>query len=83
MSTADGSSQTRVTIAEKTYEVDPVWSPDGRAFAYSGKMTGNYEIYVVDTAGFDLDDEESPSVLPVNLTNSGNRDDKAPSWRPY
>ena len=83
ISSSDGSQQTRVTIAEKTYEREPVWSPDGKALTYSGKMNDNYEIYIVDAIGFDLDDEESPRVLPVNLTNSVARDDKSPSWRPF
>ncbi|MEC7842533.1 MAG: hypothetical protein VX911_06590 [Candidatus Latescibacterota bacterium] len=83
VSTAAGDKQTRVTIAEKTYEQEPVWSPDGRAIAYAGKMKDNYEIYVLDTSGFDLDEEESPSVLPFNLTNSADRDDKSPSWRSF
>jgi Tol biopolymer transport system component len=83
LATAEGAGQTRVTMAEKTYEQEPEWAPDGRALAYSGKMNGNYEIYVVDTSGFDLDDEESLSTLPLNLTNSTDRDDKSPSWRSY
>ena len=86
VSTAAGEGQTRVTIAEKTYEHEPVWSPDGKALTFSGKMDGNYEIYVVDTSGFDLIDEESPLVVPINLTNltnSADRDDKSPSWRSF
>ena len=80
---ADGSGPTRITVAEKTYEVEPVWSPDGRGLAYAGKMNGNYEIYALDVSGFDLDDVTDPSVMPVNLTNTPDRDEKSPSWREF
>jgi len=36
---ADGQDQTRVTIAEGSYEGQPAWSPDGRGVAFDGKMT--------------------------------------------
>lgn len=38
---ADGSGQTRVTVAEHSYESEPVWSPDGLGLAYSGTMNLN------------------------------------------
>ena len=78
-----GQGQTRITTAEKTYEMEPVWSPDGKGVAYSGKMDRDYEIYIMDTSGFDLDEVESPPVLPVNLTNNDDRDDKSPNWRSF
>ena len=78
-----GVGQTRITTAEKTYELEAVWSPDGRGLAYHGKMDRDYEIFVIDTAGFDLDDVDSPPVMPFNLTNDPERDDKSPSWRSY
>ena len=80
----DGKAQTRITIAEKTYEQEPAWSPDGKALAYAGKMgDDDYDIYVVGTSGFDLDDLEKPVQPPVNLTDNDDRDDMTPSWRPY
>ena len=86
----DGSGQTRITIAEKTYEVAPVWSPDGRGLAYVGgkwrdeknRLVGTPDIYLVGATGFDLDEAESPAVVPINLTDD-DRDDKSPSWRRY
>ncbi len=78
----DGSGQARITVAEETYEQEPAWSPDGKGLAYSGKMKGDYEIYLVNTHGFDFDDVENP-VMPFNLTDSPDRDDKSPSWRPF
>ena len=79
-----GQGQTRISIAEETYEQEPVWSPDGRGLAYAGKMSdGDYDIYLIDTCGFDLDDVESPVVLPVNLTDNDDRDDMSPSWRSF
>ena len=78
-----GEAKTRVTIAEKTYEQEPVWSPDGKGLAYAGKMgDDDYDIYIVGTAGFDLDDLES-LLLPINLTDNNDRDDMTPSWRSY
>ena len=81
---ADGKAQTRITIAEKTYEQEPAWSPDGKALAYAGKMgDDDYDIYIVGTSGFDLDDLDKPVQPPVNLTDNDDRDDMTPSWRPY
>ncbi len=81
---ADGQGQTRISIAEKTYEQEPVWSPDGKGIAYAGKMGDDeYDIYLVGTAGFDLDELDAPPLLPVNLTDNDDRDDMSPSWRPY
>ena len=81
---ADGQGQTRISIAEKTYEQEPVWSPDGKGIAYAGKMGDDeYDIYLVGTAGFDLDELDAPPLLPVNLTDNDDRDDISPSWRPY
>ncbi|NKB69597.1 MAG: DUF5050 domain-containing protein [Candidatus Latescibacteria bacterium] len=81
----DGTAQTRVTIAEKTYELEPVWSPDGRGVAYMGKMEGDaeYDIYVMEANGFDLDEMETPAGLPVNLTDNSDREDYSPDWRPF
>ena len=81
---ADGQGQTRISIAEKTYEQEPVWSPDGKGIAYAGKMGDDeYDIYLVGTAGFDLDEMDEPPLMPINLTNNDDRDDMSPSWRPY
>jgi Tol biopolymer transport system component len=96
---ADGSAQTRITIAEHSYEQEPVWSPDGKGLAYSGKMTidasgklvadeqgrpeGTYDIYLVAATGFDLDDVDSPSVLPINLTGTDDWNEVSPSWRSF
>ena len=96
---ADGQAQTRITVAEATFEVAPVWSPDGHGLAYSGKMEigddgefvvdergrslGSYDIYLLPATGFDWDEMESRPVRPVNLTNSPDREDRAPSWRAF
>lgn len=81
---ADGQGQTRISIAEKTYEQEPVWSPDGKGIAYAGKMGDDeYDIYLVGTAGFDLDELDAPPLMPINLTDNDDRDDMSPSWRPY
>lgn len=81
---ADGQGQTRISIAEKTYEQEPVWSPDGKGIAYAGKMGDDeYDIYLVGTAGFDLDELDAPPLMPINLTDNDDRDDMSPSWRSY
>ena len=83
MMTASGTKKTRLPTAEKTYEEEPVFSPDGKGVAYHGKMGQDYEIYLLDTAGFDLDEVETPPVMPVNLTNDPDREDRSPSWRAF
>lgn len=81
---ADGQGQTRISVAEKTYEQEPVWSPDGKGIAYAGKMGDDeYDIYLIGTAGFDLDEMDEPPLMPINLTDNDDRDDMSPSWRPY
>lgn len=95
----DFSRQVRVTVAENSFEVSPVWSPDGRGLAYSGKFSigadgelkaddkgrplGTYDIYVLSTSGFDFDDTTERPVLPINLTNTDDRNERSPSWRPF
>ena len=80
----DGEAKIRVTIAEKTYEQEPVWSPDGKGLAYAGRMgDDDYDIYIIGTSGFDLDDLDSPPLIPTNLTDNDDRDDMTPSWRSY
>ena len=96
---AEGGKQTRITVAEATFEREPVWSPNGRGLAYSGKMLigddgefvvdvsgkcqGSYDIYLLPVLGFDWDDDPARPVIPINLTNSPDREDKTPSWRSY
>ena len=81
---ANGEAKTRISIAEKTYEQETVWSPDGKGLAYAGKMDGDdYDIYIVGTNGFDLDDLDTPRLPPVNLTDNDDRDDMSPSWRSF
>lgn len=81
---SNGEGKTRITTAEKTYEMRPIWSPDGRGLVYTGKMgSDDYDIYIVGTNGFDLDDLDSPPLLPINLTDNDDRDDMSPSWRSF
>ena len=46
-------------------------------------LHGTFDIFVVPAVGFDLDDAEERPVMPVNLTNTPDRDEKSPSWRPF
>ena len=95
----DLTQQVRITVAENTFDVEPVWSPDGRGLAYSGKMTigadgelvadskgrpiGTYDIYLLPTTGFDWDDTTERPVRPLNLTQTDDRDESTPRWRPF
>ncbi len=44
---------------------------------------GTYDIFLVPVVGFDWDETESPPIMPINLTNTPDRDEKSPSWRPF
>ena len=87
----DGVGQTRITISEKTYETEAVWSPDGKGLAYvggtwrddRGRLRGTKDIFLASSVGFDLDDEESPPIQPLNLTNDDDRNNQSPSWRSF
>ena len=84
LSLADGAGRIRITNAEKTYEQESVFSPDGKSLAYAGKMQeDDYDIYIVSTRGFDLDDLPEPVGMPLNLTDNDDRDDMSPDWRSY
>ena len=84
LSLADGTGIIRITNAEKTYEQEPIWSPDGKSLAYAGKMQeDDYDIYIVSTRGFDLDDIPKPIGMPLNLTDNNDRDDMSPDWRSF
>lgn len=52
-------------------DFDPSWSPDGTRIAFSSNRDGNYEIYVMNTDGSNVQ----------RLTNSP-QIDRAPSWSP-
>ena len=47
------------------------------------RMEGSFDIFVVDAVGFDWDDTDDHPIMPVNLTNTADRDEASPSWRPY
>ena len=69
---ADGQGQTRISIAEETYEQEPVFSPDGKGIGLCGQdgARDEYDIYLVGTAGFDLDEMDAPPLMPINLTDN-------------
>jgi Tol biopolymer transport system component len=82
---AAATIKTRITIYEKGYEEAPVWSPDDKGVAYSGRPEGDedYDIFLTSINGFNLDEVENPVARPINLTDDDDRDDKSPSWRNY
>ncbi len=95
----DLTDQVRVTVAENTFELRPEWSPDGRGLAYAGKMKigpdgefvtdkrgrsrGTFDIYLLPASGFDWDDAPERPVMPLNLTQTDDRDERSPSWRAF
>ena len=69
---ADGSSQTKVDLADKGYVIDPAWSPNGQLLAFSWRRpSGNYDLYVMEIATRNL----------VELTRDAGRNER-PSWAP-
>ncbi|HEV8269396.1 MAG TPA: protein kinase, partial [Thermoanaerobaculia bacterium] len=64
-------SATRILIQSESREEAPVFSPDGRAFAYASNERGNFDIYYRLVAGGssvrltdDADDERDPVFTP-------------------
>ncbi len=62
-----------LTDSQGVRELNPAWSPDGRYIAYGSDKTGEYEIYLVDTA-------EKNVVIP--LTTGGTAWKYQPVWSP-
>lgn len=44
---------------------------------------GSFDIFIVPAVGFDWDESVERAVLPVNLTNTPDRDEWSPSWRAF
>jgi len=64
---ADGSGVTRLT-KNRTRDVVPVWSPDGRKIAFTSSRDGNRELYVMNADGSDqrrLTHESARDLLPT------------------
>ena len=47
------------------------------------RMEGTFDIFVVPAVGFDWDDTDEHPIMPINLTNTDDRDEASPSWRAY
>lgn len=47
------------------------------------RMEGTFDIFVVPAVGFDWDDTDEHPIMPINLTNTTDRDEASPSWRSY
>lgn len=50
---ADGSGLRNLSDTDRVLDVEPVWSPDGRAIAFTSDRDGNSEIYVMNSDGSD------------------------------
>ncbi len=46
--TADGSEVNVIVSEPPVYNVEPVWSPDGKSIAFRSIREGNHDIYIVD-----------------------------------
>ncbi len=76
---ADGSREQRLTHDKGDnsspsgifYQVDPVWSPDGRLIAFSSKRSGTSEIYIVRKDG-----------TGTRRLTSGPGEQTEPAWSP-
>ena len=44
---------------------------------------GTYDLFILPSVGFDWDDATAKPILPVNLTNTDDRDEVSPSWRAF
>ena len=66
----DGSGRTQLTT-NAAFDVDPIWSPDGRRIAFVSDRDGNLEIYVMNADG------GNQTRLTSNLS-----DDFDPAWSP-
>jgi len=51
---ADGSGLRNLTETDRVLDVDPVWSHDGRAIAFTSDRDGNSEIYVMNADAQDV-----------------------------
>ena len=46
-----GAGQTRITVAEETYEQEPSWSPDGERVAFFSRRDGHADLWVMHKDG--------------------------------
>ncbi|MCP4258566.1 MAG: hypothetical protein GY774_13865 [Planctomycetes bacterium] len=72
----DGNNLVNITNTSYLGEVEPMWSPDGRKIAFSGRRTPGEilrDIYVMN-----VDDPTNP----INLTNVPNCNEEYPTWSP-
>jgi WD40-like Beta Propeller Repeat len=67
---ADGSGLTRLTYGQ--WDQSPAWSPDGAKIAFSGRVTYDLEILLMNADGSNQ----------VDLTNEPGYDDYEPDWSP-
>jgi Tol biopolymer transport system component len=66
---ADGSSTRSVTTGRYAHADLPAWSPDGARLAFESDQAGQFDVYVIDTAG-----------TTVNLLTPGPVTGMAPAW---
>lgn len=70
----NGENRAELVTADEDWDTvvsDPSWSPDGSRLAFSYRLEGNFDIYVIDADGTDL----------VRLTDHP-ADDVHPTWSP-
>ncbi|MGH3133885.1 MAG: hypothetical protein ACRDNY_09150 [Gaiellaceae bacterium] len=76
---ADGGNRARLTEADVDpssprglfFQVEPAWSPDGRAIAFSSNRSGTFAVYVMNADG-----------TRTRRLTTGREDDGHPTWSP-
>jgi Tol biopolymer transport system component len=69
---------TRRLTTNTARDLDPTFSPDGSKIAFHSERDGNFEIYVMDTAD---NDNDNNADIQTRLTNDA-AFDSDPSWSP-
>jgi Tol biopolymer transport system component len=67
---SDGTGLKQITTTGGEY---PCWSPDGLWIAYSNKLEGNYDLFMIKSDG---------SGSPVQVTNTQSANEVRASWAP-
>jgi tetratricopeptide (TPR) repeat protein len=68
--TVDLSGDTRTLISSAYDDAEPDWSPDGQQLVFHSNRAGNYDIFLSDAQGQNIQ----------NLTDTSGEDERMPDW---